>query len=163
MKTCPNCRCQAEEEALFCPVCGNGLDVTPPPRPVYTEEPHYFSPEPEVNPYDHTEDYSAEDIQDHKLLCMLAYLLDFIGIIIALLAAKESPYTAFHVRQSMRFIIVEILLGLATAVLCWTFIVPILGAAALVTLLVIKFCCFCQVCKGLAKEAPIIRSIKFPN
>lgn len=163
MKTCPNCRSQAEDADLFCPVCGTGLNVNPLPRPVHKEEPRFIPPEPEVNPYDHTEEFSEADIQDHKLLCMLAYLLDFIGVIIALLAAKESPYTAFHVRQSMRFTILAVLLELTAALLCWTFVVPIVAVAALGILTILKLVCFGQVCKGQAKEAPIIRRMKFLN
>lgn len=160
MKTCPNCRCQAEDDALYCPVCGSGLQINP-PAPIIVEEPQYIPPVKKEPPYDHTEKFTSDDIENHKLLCMLVYLLDFIGMIIALLAAKESEYTAFHIRQAMKFTILESLLAIVTVVLCWTFVVPILAAVALVVLIVLKFIAFCQVCKGKAKEPAIIRKIKF--
>lgn len=161
MKTCHNCRCQMEDEAQYCPVCGTAANTYVPPNLAYTEPPEYIPPAPYVDPYDHTEEFDAEEITQTKLLCMLVYLLDFIGVIIALLAAKESAYTAFHIKQSMKFTVLEVLLVLATALLCWTVIVPIVGAVALIVLLVIKFVCFTQVCGGKAKEPALIRSIGF--
>lgn len=165
MKTCPNCHCQIEDDALYCPVCGTALNLCIPPNPSYTEPRAEFIPPveevPAIDPYDHTEDYLEEDINATKLICMLVYLLDFFGVIIALLAARESEYTAFHVRQSMKFTVVEILMALVTGLLCWTVVVPVVALVALIVLLVIKFVSFTQVCSGKAKEPVLIRSIKF--
>lgn len=160
MKTCPNCRCQAEDEALYCPVCGSGLQINP-PTPTYMDEPQYVPPVIEPDPYDHTDEFTSDDIENHKLLCMLVYLLDFIGMIIALLADRESEYTAFHIRQAMKFTVLEALTAIAAIVLCWTFIVPILALVAVLILIVLKLIAFCQVCGGKAKEPAIIRQIKF--
>lgn len=164
MKTCPNCRCQVNEEASFCPVCGTTLDSVPllvsTPR-TEPAEPAYIPPEPEFDPYDHSESFSEEDIQETKLACMLVYLLDFVGILIALLMHKNSPYVRFHIHQSMKFTVVEVLLSLVTVLLVWTVIVPVVGAVALVVLMVIKFVSFTQVCAGKAKEPVLIRSIPF--
>ena len=163
MKICPNCRNQMEDDALYCPVCGTAVTITPAPAPSYMETPAYIAPVPKADPYDHTEKFSKADISDHKLLCMLVYLLDFFGMIIALLAAKESEYTAFHMRQSMKYTILEALIGIAAVLLGWTFIVPILAFIATIILVVLKLISFAQVCKGQAKEPSIIRSIKFLN
>lgn len=162
MRSCPNCHYELNDEDLYCPVCGTGLNAYIPPRPEHTEpKPEPVLPVPTIDPYDHTEDYLEEDINGTKLICMLVYLLDFFGVIIGLLAAKESEFTAFHIKQSMKFTVVEVLIGLVTAVLCWTVIVPILASVALIVLLVIKFVSFTQVCSGKAKEPILIRSIPF--
>lgn len=167
MKTCPNCRCQINDDAVFCPVCGTSVDGIPNfsvqyQQPQQSEQPPvYVPPEPAFDPYDHTEDFTQADIAEHKLPCMLVYLLDFIGIIIALLMNRSSQYMNFHIRQSMKFTVVEILILLVILLLCWTVIVPIAGVVALIVLLVIKFVCFTQVCDGKAKEPVLIRSIKF--
>lgn len=165
MKMCPNCHGQINDEAVFCPICGTTVDtipqLAPQPEPNYTQPPEFVPPVPAFDPYDHTKEFAEEDIAGTKLVCMLVYLLDFIGIIIALLACKESEYTAFHVKQSMKFSIVEVLLAVVMTILCWTVIVPIVGAVALVILLIIKFISFVQVCGGQAKEPAIIRSLKF--
>lgn len=170
MKNCPNCHHQAKDEALFCPVCGTTLDAFVQP------DADYFKPEQAVQPitpyvpadpivpaYDHTADFVAEDIKYGRLVCMSVYLLDFIGIIIALLMANSSEYTQFHIRQSLKFTILEALIALFSLVLCWTVVVPVLGLVALVVVVALKFVCFIDVCKGKAKDAPIIRSLKFLN
>lgn len=165
MKMCPNCHGQINDDAVFCPICGTAVDAIPtlPPRPdaTYSRPPEYAPPVPAFDPYDHTKEFEEADIAGNKLTCMLVYLLDFIGIIIALLAAKDSAYVNFHVRQAMKFTVVEVLLALVMGLLCWTVIVPILGAAALIVLLIIKFVSFVQVCGGNAKEPALIRSLSF--
>lgn len=169
MKQCPNCRNQITDEAAFCPVCGTAIDAYhsfpepyPPQQPI-TPPPVYVPPVPKENPYDHTKKFHDTDIIQHKLLCMLVYLFDFIGIIIALLAAKESEYTTFHIRQSMKYCVIEALLAAAAALLCWTFIVPILAMITLIVLMVLKFVSFTQVCGGKAVEPVLIRNLKFLN
>ena len=168
MKNCPNCHNQAKDEALFCPVCGTMLDAVPQPAP------DYFRPASQPIPveipalnipdkYDHTADYSREDILNAKLPCMCAYLLDFMGVIIALLMCTTSEYASFHIKQSLKFTILEVLIAVSSSLLCWTFIVPIAGAISLLVLSVLKLVCFVDVCKEKAKDAPIIRSIKFLN
>lgn len=161
MKTCPNCHSQINDEAAYCPICGTAVNFYSQPNPSYTEPPVYAPPEPIIDPYDHTGEFDQEDIAANKLTCMLVYLLDVIGIIIALLANKESMYTAFHVKQSMKFTVAEILWLIPSLLLCWTFIVPIAGVIAMVVLLVIKFISFTQVCGNKAKEPAILRSIPF--
>lgn len=165
MKSCPNCHCQVNDEAAFCPVCGTTLDNIPILSTAKREPEHsipaYIPPEPTVDPADHTAEFDPEDIKEQKLVSMVIYLLDFVGIIIALLMSKESPYVRFHTRQALKFTVVEVLLTLVTALLCWTIIVPVLGAAAMVALLVLKFVSFTQVCAGRAVEPVLIRSIGF--
>ena len=83
------------------------------------------------------------------------------GIIIALLIGKDSPYVNFHLRQALKFLVCEILLGLIAAVLAFTLIVPIAAGIAICVLAVIQLICFFQVCQGKAKEPAIIRSLSF--
>ena len=92
---------------------------------------------------------------------VVKYFKDNIGIIIALLASKESPYVAFHLRQGLKFLAVEVLVGIVSAVLFFTLIVPIAGGIFLIVLWEIKIICFFQICSGKAKEPAIIRSLGF--
>ena len=92
---------------------------------------------------------------------MLGYLLGTIGIIISLLASHSSQYTMFHVRQALKFTVVNILMLICTAVLFWTIIVPVAYGIMSTVLWVIKIICFFQICSGKAKEPAIIRSLKF--
>lgn len=161
MKYCPNCHTEMEDHNQYCPVCGSAANAYVPPNDAYHEPVEIVVPEILPDPYDHTAEFSQEDIRQHRLLCMLMYLLDVIGIIIALLAAKESEYTAFHMKHAMRFTILEALVGIAVALLSWTVIVPVLGAVALVALVVLKLISFAQVCKDQAKDPMLIRNLEF--
>ena len=151
MKTCPNCHTTLEDSAAFCASCGTPLGATPPPVP-----------QPKVpDPFDHTAEFSPEDISENKIIAMLPYLLSVMGVIIALLASHESKYVGFHLRQALKFTVVTVLSSLAAAVLCWTFIVPIAYGIFTAILLVLRIICFVQVCKGQAKEPAILRDFKF--
>lgn len=155
MKYCPKCGAQMEDNAAFCPNCGNNAQPNNSPY----QAPVYAAPEPD--PFDHTGEFDAQDIPENKVLCMLVYLMGAIGIIYALLAGKDSKYVAFHVRQALKFEVVTILLGIVMALLFWTIIVPIVGGVCLAIVLVLKVICFFQICSGKAKEPAIIRSLGF--
>ena len=64
-----------------------------------------------------------------------------------------------HVRQGLKLLVVEML------VLVIGSIIPILGWIAMgicvIILLVVEIICFVRVCKGQAKEAPIIGNFGF--
>lgn len=114
-----------------------------------------------VDPYDHTAEFSPKDISENKVIAMLVYLLGTVGIIIALLGAQTSPYAAFHVRQALKFTVINVLMGIITLFLCWTIIVPLAALLAIFVLFIVKIICFFSICKGQAKEPPIIRSFGF--
>lgn len=120
-----------------------------PPQPAYA---------PAYDPYDHTAEFDPNDISDNKVFAMLCYLMDFIGIIVALLATHSSKYTMFHVRQALKITVVSILS-------VFVLIIPFLGWFAFPILQgiiwVIKIISFFQICSGKAKEPAIIRSFGF--
>ena len=175
MKTCPICNAQVPDDATFCTVCGAALtapEAAPaapaateapaaPAAPVYSAPAGAYAPVPVVDPFDHTAEFDAQDISDNKCYAMLVYLMSVVGIIIALLASKDSPYLKFHIRQAIKFEVVTILLAIITSVLCWTIIVPVAGGVCLTIVMVLKIICFFQICKGEAKEPAIIRNLKF--
>lgn len=163
MKNCPNCHIQINDEAVFCPNCGASVAGASQPQgqPNYQQPPVYSQPVPTFDPYDHTAEYDPKDISDNKVISMLVYLLGAVGIVIALLASSTSKYVGFHLRQALKFTVVEILLALITVVLCWTFIVPIAAGVCCCILFVLKVIAFFQICSGKAKEPAIIRSLGF--
>ena len=105
------------------------------------------------------------DAADHVLVnstkSMVGHLLGAAGVIIALLGSQSSPYAGFHVRQSLKFTVVDILLGIISAVLFWTFLIPVACGICYAVLFVVRIICFFSICKGQAKEPPIIRSLGF--
>ena len=166
MKTCPNCHNQSADDTHSCPVCGTALDaLTPPPADYFQKKepirmPELIPADPAPDPHDHTEEFDPFDIQEARLACMCAYLLGVPGIIIALLMCPHSGYARFHIRQALKLTVLETLTGLVSVILCWTFIIPILGALLLLVLFVVRFLCFADVCKSSAKDAPLLRNLK---
>lgn len=148
MAYCKNCGARIPDDAGFCGECGTPVSGG-------AGMPRY------VDIYDHTADFDSEDISSNKVVAMAAYILGMVGIVIALLAAPNSKYAAFHSRQALKLSITNTLLAFVMVLLSWTIIVPIAGAVCIVILGVVRIICFFQVCSGKAKEAPIIRSLRF--
>ena len=144
MKFCPNCKVTYDDSANVCGQCGGPLTYVP--------------NQVTADPTDHTAEFDARDISENKVLAMVPYLLGVIGIIIALLAAGSSPYTAFHVKQALK-------IEVCGVIACIAAIVPILGwifvGIAMLVLLVVTIICFFGVCNGKAKEAPIVSKFGF--
>ena len=147
MKYCPNCGSALGDDAAFCPNCGANLSGA--------------VPAPYADPYDHTASFDPQDISENKVYCMLIYLMGTIGIIIALLATPNSAYARFHILQCVKITVCELIVGFLTAVLCWTIIVPIAGGICMLILFVVQIICFVRICKGQAKEAPIVCKLNF--
>ena len=160
MKICPNCGYQVNDDSRFCTICGTPLTA----EPQATAIPTYYQPTaPIPSPFDHTAEFDQADIHANKLYAMAVYLLGIVGIAIALLGAKESAYVQFHLKQGLKFCIVELLLSLCAAVLLFTFIVPIAAGVCMAILEVIRIITFFQVCGNKAKEPAIIRGLGFLN
>lgn len=159
MKTCPNCNNQLEDNAAFCNYCGYNFFVQQPGDRPFQDAPAYGPAI--IDPTDHTAEFDKKDISDNKVIAMVVYLLGTIGILIALLAGNSSPYAFFHVRQALKIVVCEVLVVIATSVLCWTLIVPIAGVVCLGILTVIKIICFVDICQGKAKEPAIIKNLTF--
>ena len=167
MKNCPRCNANLDDNAMFCTTCGLQF-ANPQEQPAQNT---YTQPNPAaaypvaatVNPYDHTGEFSAEDVAENKLYAMLLYLTSVIGVIIALLVQKnkDSAYLSFHIKQTLKIVIVQTLLSLATAVLYWTCIAGIAGGVCLIITLVVQFICFFNTSANKSIEAPIIRSLGF--
>ena len=160
MAYCKNCGAHIPDDAGFCGECGTPVSGGA-GMPRYTDV------------YDHTAEFDSEDISSNKVVAMAAYVLGMVGIVIALLAAPNSKYAAFHSRQALKLSITNTLLTFVMVLLSWMPVVPVLGIAILgiicivfllgcsVILWVVRIICFFQVCSGKAKEALIIRSLRF--
>ena len=185
MKICPVCQAQLDDAVNVCPRCGTVLPAQPaqqpaagqqpaqqpvgqqPVHPPYPPQPPYGMPYqqpyavPIPDPADHTAEFDPADIRETKLYAILIYLTSFVGIVIGLLAAKDSAFVKFHVRQAVKLMICELLLTLIVAFLFWTIIVPIAGGICLVILGVVQIICFFRAAAGKAIEPPIVKGIGF--
>ena len=158
MITCPNCNTQLPDGSAFCQNCGASVAQQTPPA-----APAYVAPQPVYDPADHTAEFSAEDVSANKVYAMALYLLSVVGLVICLLARKDSKYLEFHSRQAMKFIVLDALLGIASAVLSFTVIVPLAASICLLILLVVKIICFFNVAANKSKEPPIVKNLTFLN
>ena len=169
MKICPNCNAQLNDDAAFCTNCGTQFAQQA--QPQYQQQ-QYQQYAPQPDPYDHTAEFDPKDISDNKVISMLVYLMGWIGIVIALLGSNTSKYAAFHVRQALKFVVVETLIPIILGIGAIVNIIPILGqivyiVAAIaavvlsIALFVVKIICFFQICKGQAKEPAIIKKLNF--
>ena len=170
MRVCPVCHSQVSDESYYCTMCGNRLPDDPQPvqsLPQGASNPYqnpYQQPvyrQPIFNPYDHTAEFDIQDVAQHKLYAMLMYLTGLVGILFALLGARESAYVQFHLRQNLKFVIVELVLGLLAAGTFFTVIIPILLGICLLIVEVIHLIAFVQTARGKSKEPAIIRSLGF--
>ena len=119
MTNCPYCGNPLEENVTFCPYCGTQLAQ---PAPVDTAQQAPAGGIPQqppvmLDPADHTWEFDPKDISDNKVYCMVIYLMGIVGGIVGLLASQSSPYVAFHVRQALKFTVLNTLLGFVTLLL----------------------------------------------
>ena len=176
MKNCPHCNAQVADNASFCTSCGNpipasaapNLNKNTPPQaqppqgqpPVYTPPYNPQQPVSQVNEFDHTAEFSQNEIHDNKIFALAVYMLSVLGIIIALLATggKPSEYLRFHIKQSLSISIMMVLCTIVAIIPClgW-FVAPI----CICILEVINIICFIRTCMGKSVEAPIIRNFGF--
>jgi len=143
---CPGCGKEVPEGFAFCPECGSSVTGA-------AKKP--------VNIYDHTEEFDAADVSENKCYALLGYLLGIAGIVVALLAGKNSPFLQFHIRQIIKFTIVTAILGIIAGVLCWTVVIPIAAGICLAIVFILKIISFVRICNGKSIEPAIIRDLGF--
>jgi len=146
MKVCQSCNTTHADNLENCPQCNAPL-VSVTPKEIL------------ASGADHTAEFDKADISANKVLAMIPYLMSWIGILITLLAAGTSEYAGFHVRQALK---IQVCVTLVTIVGA---IIPVLGWIAIgvcgVIALVVNIICFFSVCKGQAKEPPIVSKLGF--
>ena len=152
MKLCPKCNTQLEDAAAFCPNCGTQFI----PNATVTQQPYV-----PVDSADHTAEFDSADIRENKLFAAICYVASFLGIIVALLAAKDSPFVKFHIRESLKIAITETILILIAVVGMITIIVSIAAYICIIILAVVEVICFIRTLKGRAVEAPIVKGLNF--
>lgn len=145
MAYCSLCGGELPEGATTCPTCNAIIGQ---PAIAVT-----------VNEYDHTADFDAEDISENKIFALCAYALSFLGIIIALLVAKDSAYAKFHAKEALKINLASVVVTFISVLLCWTCIIPLAGFVFNCIFFVLVIIAFIQVCLGKAKEPWLIRSI----
>ena len=144
------------------PPQNNGIPYTANIPPQNTNIPYTSANAPLPFYFDHTAEFDPKDIEDNKVVAMLVYLMDVVGVVVAsLVCTGNSPYVSFHIRQSLKITVLEVLSALCITLLFWTIIAPVIGGIFMLVLNVVKFICFVRVGKNLAIEPPVVRDVKF--
>lgn len=118
------------------------------------------------NTADTTGAYDTQDINDNKLMAILAYI--GILVLIPLFAAKKSKFARFHTNQGLVFFLANLALGLV-----YNIIVQILGGIPVISILVVALGYLVSLVlfvvmiigivnavQGRAKELPVIGKIR---
>ena len=135
MKYCPHCGAEIADDVRFCPTCGKETVA-----PVVNAEPVF----------------DAQDIADNRMMAMLGYLS--MGIL-PMLGCRNSAYAMHHVNQALWIYIGAMLCSLASGILAFTVIIPILGGIALIVLLVFEIMGIVRALKGSGKYLPFIEKL----
>ncbi len=114
------------------------------------------------NTADYTAQMDAADIQNNKVMAVLAYLSWL--VLIPLFAAKDSRFARFHVNQGIILAIIEIAIALVRAILGG---IPLIGwiirlAVGLISIavLILAIIGIVNAVQGKAKELPIVGSFR---
>ncbi len=148
MAFCSNCGQQLPENATICPNCGTSSAQQTQQAAPQTEQPK-AQPAPAVpQGKDFTANFDPKDIQDNKVMAVLAYLSWLILIPLLVSPAKDSPYVRFHVNQGLILFIATFISGLLSVV-C-------IGAITGIICFVLMILGIVNAAQGKAKELPII-------
>ena len=111
---------------------------------------------------DTTAEYDPKDIQDNKIMAVLAYI--GILLLIPLFAAKNSKFARFHVNQGLPLMIVGLAIGIISIPLG---LIPIVGiitsiifGLAGICVLVLAILGIVNAATGKAKELPLVGKFK---
>ncbi|MBE5895712.1 MAG: zinc-ribbon domain-containing protein [Lachnospiraceae bacterium] len=159
---CQKCGANLEDGAKFCDKCGASVAAGAAPQGAAAPQPAVPQaapqPQPSFDPYDHSAEFNAKDISDNKVIALCPYVFSILGILVALLMSKESPYVAFHVRQALK---IYVCMGISVFVN----VIPLLGQVAYgiisILLAIAIIVAFFDVCNGKAKEAMFVKGLGF--
>ena len=115
---------------------------------------------------DRTEEFEKEDIEQNKVMSVLAYIWWL--VIVTIIAAPQSKFARFHANQGLVLAIALTIFGILTTVLSialgW---IPVVGVLVSIIFWIIDIAIFALMlyliittAQGKAKELPIIGKIK---
>lgn len=158
MAFCKQCGTKLEDGAKSCPACGATQEETgtrqgPSDHMDFSETISKLT-----DTADTTASFDARDIEDNKVMSILAYIGPL--FLIPLFAASKSKFARFHTNQGLVLFILDVLLSVATAVLG---LLPVVGwvAGTLSGLIVLALMIFgiYNAATGRARELPLIGNI----
>ena len=111
-----------------------------------------------TNTEDTTAEFTTEDIENNKVMAILAYIS--ILFLIPLFAAKESKYARFHTNQGIILFIVSFVLGFITGFIG---LIPFIGMLISTVVNIVTFILMVigivNAATGKAKKLPVIGNL----
>jgi uncharacterized membrane protein len=159
MAKCKKCGAEMDENAKYCPACGAAVESTQDNNKTNEQDKVKAAFDKFNDTTDTTADYDSKDIDDNKVMGVLAY----IGIlfIIPLLAAPNSKFARFHANQGLVLFIADVVLGVAAKLVSF---IPVVGwvisIAVGVVGLAFMILGIVNAANGKAKELPLIGNFK---
>lgn len=149
MKYCKSCGNPIDDNAKFCAVCGKKDESAERKSngSVIDDAVNRFT-----NTADTTADYSVDDINDNRIMAILAYI--GLLVLVPLLAAKNSPFARFHANQGLLLLILELISSFVASIIPW--IGWLVGALLSVLCFALFILGLINAVKGNAKELPLI-------
>lgn len=153
MAFCNKCGQQIDDNVQTCPNCGA-------PNGVAGNAQNFVNNF--TNTADSTAQFDPQDIQDNKVMALLAYL-GFL-FLIPLLAAPNSRFARYHANQGLVLFIFGAIAGVVAGIIC---VIPVIGliiggilsAAVSIFDLVLMILGIVNAANGQAKQLPLIGGI----
>ena len=165
MAFCSKCGAQLSDGEKFCSSCGAPTDEKSSETPATKQSAQADFSQKIANlnnTADTTSDYDVQDIQNNKVMAILAYLSWL--VLIPLFAARESKFARFHCNQGIVLAVAEIIAVIVLSILDG---LPLIGwifsiAGSLLGLVCLLFAVLgiINAANGKAKELPIIGKFK---
>ncbi len=152
MAFCTKCGAEIEDGAKFCALCGEATGAKTTADSVAETVKDKFNEF--NNTADTTNEYDPADIENNKVMAVLAYF--GILVLIPIFAAKESKFARFHANQGLVLWLAGIILGVIGVIPIIGTIISIVGSIATFVLFILGII---NSATGKAKELPIIGKI----
>ena len=121
MAFCGKCGTQLPDDSAVCPSCGAPREDNANQQQGYNNQQTGYAGY--VNGADFTGQMDPNDIQQNKVMAVLAYF--GILFLIPALAAPNSRFAKFHANQGLVLFLFEIALSVLASIFCW---IPFLNA-----------------------------------
>lgn len=155
MAVCNRCGAQIPDNSSVCPSCGAAQENNQ-NQAYVNQQPNYAN---YVNGADYTGQFDPNDIQQNKVMAILAYL-GFL-FIVPLLAAPNSPFARFHANQGLVLFLLDLAIGVVSVALIFIpFVGGIISSLLGIAVVVLMVLGIVNAATGSAKELPVIGKIK---
>lgn len=155
MAVCNRCGAQIPDNSSVCPSCGAAQENNQ-NQAYVNQQPNYAD---YVNGADYTGQFDPNDIQQNKVMAILAYL-GFL-FIVPLLAAPNSPFARFHANQGLVLFLLDLAIGVVSVALIFIpFVGGIISSLLGIAVVVLMVLGIVNAATGSAKELPVIGKIK---